>query len=172
MAAAADAETPMVHAPEPAERTGVFLPDADSMMRAASAGLLGWIMPGLGHIFIGDRLRGVICLATIVLTFWSGVAIGSVRGTIDPHERSLWFVAQLCTGTNAGLAYALRQVGSATSAERSPAPAPWVSSEIGVHYTGVAGLLNILVILDAMARAERRPAGRSLDERGPPGKLL
>lgn len=161
----------MAHAPEPAERAGLSVPDADSLFRAVAAGLLGWLVPGLGHVFIGDRLRGVICMATIVLTFWSGVAIGGVRGTIDPHERSLWFVAQLCAGTNAGLAYAIRQVGSADAgSERPSAPAPWASAEIGVHYTGVAGLLNILVILDAMARAEHKGTEQKIGERGPPGR--
>lgn len=161
----------MDHAPEPAERVGLSLPDTDSMFRAAATGLLGWLMPGMGHIFIGDRLRGVICMATIVLTFWSGVAIGGVRGTIDPHERSLWFVAQLCTGVNAGAAYAIRQVSTSDSGlEQASAPAPWASSEIGVHYTGVAGLLNILIILDAMSRAEHRGGAQKAGERGPPGR--
>ena len=161
----------MAHAPEPAERAGFAVPDADSMFRAAMAGLLAWIIPGAGHIFIGDRLRGVICMAAIVLTFWSGVAIGGVRGTIDPHERPLWFLAQLCAGSNAALGYAIRQatISADDFSERKP-PAPWVSAEIGVHYTGVAGLLNILVILDAMARAERRQGSQTQGERGPPGR--
>jgi hypothetical protein len=162
----------MVHAPEPVEGASVSLADPASIFRAAAAGLLGWIVPGLGHVFIGDRVRGIICMATIVLTFWSGIAIGGVCGTVDPHERSLWFIAQLCTGVNAGAAYVIRE--SITSGEGKAdraAPPPWVSSEIGVHYTGVAGLLNVLVILDAMARAERNSAGKGLTKRGPPGGL-
>ncbi len=162
----------MVHAPESIERAAPSAIDPDTIIRTATAGLLGWLVPGLGHIFIGDRVRGMICLATIVLTFWSGVAIGGVRGTVDPRERSLWFIAQLCTGTNAGVAYVMRQnVPADDSIEKKPEPPPWVSSEIAVHYTGVAGLLNILVILDAMARAERRNTGDKLGERGPPGGI-
>jgi hypothetical protein len=41
-------------------------------------------------------------------------------------------------------------------------PAYWASAEVGVHYTGVAGLLNLLVIFDAIARAE--PGGSSKRE--------
>ena len=33
--------------------------------------------------------------------------------------------------------------------------APWPASSIAVVYSGVAGLLNLLVIIDALARAER-----------------
>ncbi len=162
----------MAHAPEPVEGAPVSLPDPASIFRAATAGLLGWIVPGLGHIFIGDRIRGIICLATIVLTFWTGIAIGGVRGTVDPHERSLWFVAQLCTGANAGVVYMIREnLPAPGETDRASAPPSWVSSEIGVHYTGVAGLLNILVILDAMARAERNGAGQGLGKRGPPAEL-
>ena len=161
----------MVHAPEPVEGASFSSPDPASIFRAAAAGLLGWIVPGLGHVFIGDRIRGIICMATIVLTFWTGIAIGGVRGTVDPHERSLWFIAQLCTGANAGIAYVIRENISSgdEKADRAFVPPPWVSSEIGVHYTGVAGLLNILVILDAMARAERNGAGKGLPKREPPG---
>jgi|CXWL01.1.fsa_nt_gi hypothetical protein len=163
----------MAHAPEPVDGASVALPDPASIFRAAAAGLLGWIVPGLGHVFIGDRVRGIICMATIVLTFWTGIAIGGVRGTVDPHERSLWFIAQLCTGTSAGVAYAIRENISSgdEKVDRVSAPPSWVSSEIGVHYTGVAGLLNILVILDAMARAERKGSGKRLPKREPPGEF-
>jgi len=125
-------------------------------IRAPLAGFLGWLVPGLGHIFIGDRTRGLICFVTITATFWTGVAIGGVGTTIDPYERTLWFAGQLCAGGNTVAGYALHQavVSHWTPADRAAATANWASSEIGVHYTGVAGLLNILVVLDAISRAE------------------
>lgn len=140
-----------------------------SVFRTPLAGLLAWAVPGLGHIFLGHRGRGLVFLVTITATFWSGVAIGGVRGTVDPHERSLWFVAQLCTGGNTGAAYLLNRAVT-PSGERHARTAPkyvppyWVAAEVGVHYTGVAGLLNLLVVLDALALAElinrsRKPVG-------------
>ena len=159
----------MDRAPETQGSAFVF-PDPLAIFRAATAGLLSWLVPGLGHIFIGDRKRGIVCMAAIVLTFWTGVAIGSVRGTVDPHERSLWFAAQLGAGVNVGLAYAIRQAFITPPDGKSSLATPsWVSAEIGVHYTGVAGLLNVLVILDAMSRSERRSHRRPVGERGPPG---
>jgi hypothetical protein len=140
-----------------------------SLMRVPIAGLLAWLVPGLGHIFLGERARGLIFLIAITTTFWSGVAIGSVQGTVAPHSRKLWFVAQLGTGGNALAAYGLHRVVSPESA-MSPAPAilsHWLSAEVGVHYTGVAGLLNILVILDALGRAERtNPSSRRRQRSG------
>lgn len=160
----------MAHAPDTTDGRNSAVPDPGSIFRAALTGLLSWILPGLGHLMIGDRARGVVCMAAIVLTFWTGVAIGGVRGTIDPKERSLWFMAQLCTGANAGFAYLIRQnLDAGSSNPTAPtAPAPWVSAEIGVHYTGVAGLLSVLVILDAMSRAERKSSALAEVKRGPP----
>jgi hypothetical protein len=36
----------------------------------------------------------------------------------------------------------------------------WLPADVGVHYTGVAGLLNLLVILDAVARGDRGSSSR------------
>lgn len=129
-----------------------------SITRAPFVGLLSWLVPGLGHLFIGDRARGWILLVTITATFWTGVAVGGVTNTIDPTQRRLWFAAQMCSGGNTVLAWALRG-----AIERRPKPdgpviatGHWMSTDIGMHYSGIAGLLNLLVILDALGRCDRR----------------
>ena len=130
--------------------------ESTSIIRMPAAGLLAWLVPGLGHIYIGERTRGMVYLITVTLTFWTGVAIGSVQGTVAPKSRKLWFVAQVCTGGNALAAYALhRQVDpKSASSETLMSAGHWASAEVGVHYTGVAGLLNLLIIFDAIARAD------------------
>ncbi len=126
------------------------------LIRIPMVGLLAWLLPGLGHLYLGHRNRGLICLITITLTFWTGVAIGGVRGTVNPKEHNYWFVAQLCTAGNTLAAYALsRTIGARSSTPGAPATiAHWSSTDVGVHYTGVAGLLNLLVIFDAIARVQ------------------
>ncbi len=165
-------------APAPSD-SAVLADTAESredLLAAPIAGLLGWLVPGFGHLYLGQRTRGLVCLVTITATFWTGVAIGSVHATVDPRERTLWFMAQLCTGGNTLVAYAWHEIvtpdrdetnpavrsGRSQSAETlASAPIPhWLSVDVGVHYTGVAGLLNLLVILDALGRAEAR-AGRA-----------
>jgi TM2 domain-containing membrane protein YozV len=131
---------------------------------APVAGVLGWLVPGLGHLYLGQRARGLVCLVAITATFWTGVAIGSVHATVDPRERTLWFLAQLCTGGNTLIAYGWhaaltpphnRDPHGASAHDHARTTVPhWLSVDVGVHYTGVAGLLNLLVILDALARAE------------------
>lgn len=132
-----------------------------SIVQVPLVGFLSWLVPGLGHILLGHRTRGLVCMVTIIATFWCGVAIGSVQGTVAPHYRKLWFVAQLGTGGNTLAAYALHLAVSPESAKSSKPVlvSHWMSAEVGVHYTGVAGLLNLLVILDAMARSEPFKAG-------------
>jgi len=143
----------------------------NALLAGPIAGLLAWLAPGLGHLYLGHRVRGLVCLVTITVTFWTGVAIGGVQATVDPHERTLWFMAQLCTGGNALAAYGLHSIvePKPTPGQRPAATlAHWLSADVGVHYTGVAGLLNLLVILDALGRADAaRPARGRRDH--PPG---
>lgn len=137
-------------------------PDPPSLVRMPVAGFLAWLVPGLGHIYLGDRGRGIVCLVTVTATFWTGVAIGGVRSTVDPQGRTLWFVAQLCTAGNtlAGVAFHRAVAIGEAQNTATPATVHWGSADVGVHYTGVAGLLNLLVIFDALARADPSFAGR------------
>ena len=138
-----------------------------TVLQAPIAGLLTWMVPGLGHIYLGHRGRGLILLATITATFWTGVAIGGVRDTVDPQDRRLWFAAQICSGGNTLAAYALHRW--VDRVDNPAPPAYWVSSEVGVHYTGVAGLLNLLIIFDAVGRADPSATAIRRKERTPRG---
>ena len=154
--------------------TGVgILPsqEVNSAVRVSVAGLLAWIIPGLGHFYLGDHARGLVLLVTIMVTFWSGVAIGGAAGTVNPHDRKLWFVAQVCTGGNALAAYGLtKRIREDTStSSKSYVPRCWMSADVGVHYTGVAGLLNLLIILDAVGRADPSFATRRGKRESPEG---
>ena len=138
-----------------------------SIVQVASAGALSWILPGLGHIYLGQRRRGLILLIVITMTFWCGVAIGGVQSTVQPRSRTAWFMAQICAGSHTLVTYAWGQVRA------RPFPnerAGFVAADVAVIYTGVAGLLNILIILDALASADpnyvrvgARPPPRSQD---------
>ena len=140
--------------------------------RAPIAGFLGLVFPGLGHLYLGDRIRGIIFAVVISVTFWGGVAIGGVRTTVDLQERKAWFLAQLCAGTHVLAVLAVQRIDP-PEGWRDPDPeddgwprAFWPAEDIAVVYTGVAGLLNLLVILDVLIRAEG-PAGPH--GREPPG---
>lgn len=138
------------------------------------AGILAWIVPGAGHWYLGRRVRAVILFAVILGLFWTGVALGGVF-TVNPREETWWSRAQLCTGLS-GVASWIRQdrefkdiVGKLQSdteqgrgrtedptdridaalAERHEALAP-PTSDVALVLSGVAGMLNLMCIFDAV----------------------
>lgn len=148
--------------------------------RMVLAALVTWLVPGAGHLLIGDRNRGIAFLVVITLTFWTGVAIGGVKNTVSPVDRTLWFAGQICAGGHslAALAWA-STIESPIGKEpgTSPFPAAVIgygrTEEVSVVYTAIAGMLNILIILDVLVRAEKLalpvtagPAGSKPPKRG------
>lgn len=123
-------------------------PSGDSSRpNPALIGLAAWALPGLGHWLLGQRTRAIILCAAIVLTYWIGVLVGGIGYTVDPSGNSLWFIAQLGVGPQVVALWltTLHQAG--------PPPVPWPDADIAIIYAGIAGLLNMLVILDAVGRA-------------------
>ena len=133
-----------------------------------------WLVPGLGHLLIGQRARAIVFFTAITLTFWGGVAIGGVRSTVDPDHRRMWFMAQVCAGGQSLVALAWAKRFNLEPDRYSPYRAVWPADDVAVVYTGVAGLLNLLVLLDALSRldaAEAKSMARRRDgsHGGPPG---
>mgnify|MGYP005836369025 CR=1 FL=1 len=117
------------------------------------AAFLAWIVPGLGHVYLGHKVRGLVIMITIALTYWGGVAIGGVKTTVQPQERQAWFMAQVCAGAHTGAALILAaRIPNAEIGQFSPYTAYYPADDIAVVYTGIAGLLNLLVIIDASSR--------------------
>lgn len=131
----------------------------NSELRIPIAGVLTWLLPGAGHLFIGEKVRGAIFLVAITLTFWTGVAIGGAKSTVAPKERQLWFLAQICAGGHSMASIGLGNMISAADGER---PSDLIAyggvEEVAVIYTATCGLLNILIFLDVLVRAEKVPA--------------
>jgi hypothetical protein len=135
--------------------------------------LLTWLLPGAGHLYIGERVRGVIFIVAITCTFWTGVAIGGVKNTVDPQNRKAWFLGQVCAG-----GHTLATLGISRLMSAPPRHDPSLrigygpSEEISVVYTGICGMLNILIILDVLVRAERRGQLATAPARAAPGGAI
>lgn len=138
------------------------------------AAVLGWILPGLGHASLGDRRRGLLVGGGVLGLFFGGLLIGGLD-VVDRREDHLWFLAQAGAGPVAWVAdYAnANLVASGRFGELLEAPHPdpmaprgtvvEVSSlkslahpnEMGTLFAAMAGLMNVVAVLDAMSR---RPA--------------
>jgi hypothetical protein len=104
--------------------------------------LASWAIPGAGHLWLGRRSKGLIFLVALPLMFAIGVAI---RGRLFPFELSdplvgLAALANLGIGATYFIANAL---GYGLGDVRA------VTYEYGNAFLIVAGLLNMLVVIDA-----------------------
>ena len=117
-------------------------------------GLSGWLVPGGGYFLLKEKKRATIVFTTIVLVFCTGLYIGSI-GVIDPVGATPWYVyaAQVMTSPMVTV------LGHHTAGGGYPAYG-W-PNEIGQIYTGTAGLLNLLCIINAVYLAHLRRAERS-----------
>ena len=104
--------------------------------------LASWALPGAGHLWLGRRTKGLIFLVALPLMFALGLAIQGRLFPFDFNEPLVALAAVADLGI--GLPYF---VGSALGFGIGDVRA--VTYEYGNAYLIVAGLLNLLVIVDA-----------------------
>ena len=112
------------------------------------AGAAAWVVPGAGYWVLGDKRRALVVCVTVVLTFCLGLYIGSI-GVIDSVHAKPWYVAQLMNGP--AVIPIAKHVARTNSYPVYARPA-----EIGQIYTSIAGLLNLLCIVNAVYMAHSR----------------
>ena len=110
-------------------------------------GLLAWLVPGAGHFVLKEKKRSIIIFITIILTFCTGLYIGSI-GVIDPVAAKPWYAAQIMNSPM------VATLGHLTASGAYPVYGK--PNEIGQIYTSIAGLLNLLCIVNAVYLAHLR----------------
>ena len=105
-------------------------------------GLAAWAVPGAGHLWLGRRSKGIVFLVALPLMFAIGLAL---QGRLFPFAMSeplvgLAAFADLGIGAPYFIAGAL---GFGAGDVRA------VTYEYGNAFIIVAGLLNLLVVIDA-----------------------
>jgi hypothetical protein len=103
-----------------------------------AAVVLGLLLPGGSHLYKGRFGKAAFFGAVILGTFLAGLVMSHFHA-VSPRHQPYWFLGQVFAGLPA-LAAALLGPSSALQS---------ASVEAGTLYTTVAGLLNILVVLDA-----------------------
>ena len=111
--------------------------------------LASWVVPGAGHLWLGRRQKGLIFLIALSLMFAIGLAL---QGRLFPFQLSDLLVcleafAELGMGVPYFIASAL---GLGAGDVRA------VTYEYGNAFLIVAGLLNLLVVIDVFDVARGR----------------
>lgn len=119
----------------------------------SAAVLLGWLVPGAGHISQGRVARGVFCFVLITGMFVLGCLLA--EGTnLDRTRHFYYWAGQTLLGP---MAFVAEFVSG-----------PWVMemrprySDAGVMLASVAGVLNVLLLLDVYGFSDSKLFGQPL----------
>ncbi|MBX3409622.1 MAG: hypothetical protein KF859_07020 [Phycisphaeraceae bacterium] len=142
--------------------------------------------PGAGHALAGDIRRAALICGGVLGLFFGGIFIGGID-VIDRREDPVWFYGQALVGPVAFAVDTLHQkrfkvIDPQTGASRSayptegrdPATGRAVQggtppnqksigkvNELGTLYATLAGMLNLIVVIDAGFPSRRKAAAAS-----------
>jgi hypothetical protein len=146
--------------------------------------VLAAVLPGLGHLYLGRRARAGLIAVGVLGLFFGGMLIGGIS-VIDRRDNPIWFAGQAMVGPIAfgvdhvhQTYFKVRDRGVLRSANpdeaRDPVTAapvhagpgqgpPYIKSlgrvnELGTLFATIAGMLNLIVVIDAAWHARRDPA--------------
>ena len=127
----------------------------DTSVRTAQAGVLAWVLPGLGHYWLGHRGLASVFFVAITFPYWTGIAFGGVLTSVNPKTNPWLFVAEAGIGSYTGVCLGLSaSIGPVANEDLPRFASFYPASEVAQIYLAVAGLLNLLAIFDAIMRAQ------------------
>ena len=104
--------------------------------------IAGWLIPGAGHLMLRKWIRGTLLMVSIVAMFGIGLAL---KGKIySPNTGDLLDILNFAGDLGNGLLYVLARVFDLGQVTVQVATADY-----GTKFMVVAGLLNIVSIVDA-----------------------
>ena len=118
--------------------------------RTILATALGWAFPGLGHLYLGRRGKAALFAATVLGLYLAGVLLAGGHAVSWSRE-PLWYV-----GEAGALLPTVVAGGVASALPREHVPDTY---HVGLLYATVAGLLNVVVAMDAFGIALARARG-------------
>ncbi len=135
--------------PQPQVDSGSDADASTDSIRILAVCVLGWAVPGLGHIAAGRIGRGLVFGLVVLSLFAGGIALHGKVYRPEQGEPLTYLAAVGAAGV--GLPYVVAHaMGLGFGDIRSQ------SFEYGNTFTLVAGLLNLLIVLDAYDVASGR----------------
>ena len=111
---------------------------------------MSWLLPGFGHVRVGQKSKGLLMGAAVIAMFALGLMLSSGHA-IDRPLRSAWWIGEVLFG--GGTLFA------------TFVTAPWPEGEPsayidhGIALCTVAGFMNVIVMIDAYTVAEGKATG-------------
>jgi len=148
-------------------------PNRPERIFSPSAAIFAWLWPGLGYITLGERRRGFLVMFGLLFLFVCGLLIGGLD-CVDKKNDKLWFLAQGFCGPIAFVAdFANQKIVQTVPMDFTPSAAGQANraryeqgdpemlrqlgrvglgrvNNIGTLYIALAGLMNLVVILDVL----------------------
>jgi Family of unknown function (DUF6677) len=112
-------------------------------------GLAAWLLPGLGHLFLGRRGRALGFFVSV-----GGLAIAGylLRGNVfPPHSEDPFGTLGFLADAASGVFYYLAHVFEAAGPDVSRA-----AGDYGTRFIAAAGVVNVLAVFDALEIASGR----------------
>ena len=118
--------------------------------RTVTAIILAYLVPGAGHLFLGRRARAITFFAIVVIMFLIGISIdGELYTFARANGSALRNLAAVGTA-GAGVMYFVALMAGVHGDITS------ITYEHGTAFAITAGLMNLLLMLDAFDIAEGR----------------
>ncbi len=118
--------------------------------RTIFAILLAYLVPGAGHLYLGKRARAATFFCIVTLMFVIGVSIDGDLYMLGHTSGSLLRLLAALGSLGAGVIY---WIAAWTGVH---ADVTSITFEYGTAFTITAGLMNLLLILDAFDIAQGR----------------
>ncbi|WP_432798656.1 DUF6677 family protein [Poriferisphaera sp. WC338] len=121
-----------------------------------------WILPGLGHILIGEKKRGLILLISILFIWLLGLLVGGVS-IFNRELYSPWFFGQILLSPSI-IIWQIQEFLVSSPPDILPGPQNIFQPAYGfpetqaLFLTTLAGLLNVLAIIDVLYREPHEQA--------------
>jgi hypothetical protein len=111
--------------------------------------LAAWLVPGGGHFLLGRRPQAVVFFMAVTVTYFGGMFLADF-GNVSLERHTYYFLAHILNGGETLVAWLLTRGVTPTEVPRHFGIP---TGEIGILYTAVASLLNLIVMMDAFGIA-------------------
>jgi hypothetical protein len=104
--------------------------------------ILGWLVPGAGHVLTGRWIRGLLLFVSIASMFWLGIAM---QGKLyAPNTGDVLDMLGFAGDLGNGLFYALGRI-----LDLGHGAVEIATADYGTKFVVVSGLLNFIAAVDA-----------------------